>query len=58
MDFGLLYCAMDDEHNGIDFVEISQLFAMQGASYSGTVPFDKQPIHSYHFTLSNITLPV
>ena len=31
----------DDEDNGVRFVEISKIFAMQGDVFLGTEPFDR-----------------
>ena len=39
MEFGLLGGVENKEHNGIGFVDTSNIFVMQGASI-GTEPFD------------------
>ena len=47
MEFILFCCGDDGEHNGIDFVETSDIFTMQDEFLDETIPFDKTGmIHS------------
>ena len=41
MEFGSLDGGEDGEHNGVDFVEISKMSAMQDAFFIETEPFDR-----------------
>ena len=41
MEFGLRAGGDDGEHNAMDFVEISEIFAKHDAHFFGIAPFDK-----------------
>ena len=41
MGVGLFDCGDDDEHNGVGFVEISNLFATQDEFFLGMELFDR-----------------
>ena len=60
MEFGAPDGGEDDEYSNIGFVEISKIYAMQGAFFSGTVSVDKvysKPLkYIYELVLSHVLL--